>query len=109
MNLWFREARPKPELTKVFQATDHGKLSAKYEIGRIELTRTLALGGGVLNLKHAFDDGVVEIHFNFHHQAAAASEAVERFRGLAEKYRAVAAEILEEVYGLRLREDIDDE
>jgi hypothetical protein len=109
VNLGFREARPKPELTEIFRASDHGQLSAKYEVGRIELTRTLGMDGGVLNLKHAFDDGAVEIHFNFHHQAAAASEAAERFRGLAERYRAVAAGILEEVYGLRVREDTDDE
>lgn len=109
VNLSFREARPKPDLTEIFRATDHGRLASKYEVGRIELVRTLQVEGGALNLKHAFDDGRVEIDFNFHHPATTAAQVAERLRGLTERYRMVAAGILEEVYGLRIREETDDE
>ena len=109
VNFGFLEARPRTALTAVFRASDHKRISEMYEIGRIELTRTLGLDEGVLNLKHVFDDPTVELHFNFHHQSPEAGLAAEGLRGRVQEYRAVAYRILEEAYALRVNEEGKDE
>lgn len=108
VNFGFRDASPGPGLTENFRAPDLVRLGESYEVGRIEISRSLRFDQGVVNLKHVWDEDCVEIHFNYHFPTGTANEALARLRGRSGEYWSAAKAMLDEIYGLQVQEDADD-
>jgi hypothetical protein len=103
VNFGFVEQSPGPEILKLFQLSDLHSLSVNVdEVLRTELVRQLNTKEGVLNLKHAFHDGQVKVHLNFHCDTESPEKAAGFLKGSIHRRREYAVTLLEDVYGLTL-------
>jgi hypothetical protein len=103
MNFGFVEQSPGSEMVKLFQLSDLNSLSPTVdEVLGTELVRQLNTKEGILNLKHAFRNGQVSLHLNFHCDTESPEKAIEYLRDSVLRRRDFAVKLLEDVYGLTL-------
>ncbi len=105
INFSYIEEDPSAKNVEIFKLSDAGILP--YEVEQTEVIRRLKLDDGVLNLKHTFDQKVVRLDFNFHHEASAGSEqVVAKMPGSMLRSHEVARRLIE-LYDFELEKDAD--
>jgi len=105
INFGFVENAPEG-LVPLFNLSDIQKLSDNnYKIGSTEIKRKLKFEQVDLNMTHSFDEGIVRMHLNFHHNSNSTKSASDLLNNLVIKYRDLAQDLLRKVYGLTLEEE----
>jgi hypothetical protein len=101
INFGYREDNPPADLLSLFRFDDIDDVSDfGASIVRSEINRTLHYDQHVINLKHVLADGGVEVHINFHYEAAPASVAGELLQNRTQSTKELAEQLLEQVYNL---------
>jgi hypothetical protein len=107
VNFGFTEETPPPEFVALFQISDATKLAdAGCEIVGTEILRKLNKNDSVLNVKLVHEKTTVRIHMNFHYDVASASDAAEQLKGKLVPNRNTSLELLSQVYGLNVEEEV---
>jgi hypothetical protein len=105
INFGFIEEAP-GELAALYNLSDIDKLSDNnYKIRETEIKRKLEYERGDLNITHSFNEGIVRIHFNFHHPCNSMKSAIELLNNSVIKCKDLAKDFLKKVYGLTLEEE----
>ncbi|MEW6137080.1 MAG: hypothetical protein AB1733_02535 [Thermodesulfobacteriota bacterium] len=106
VNFAFTEADLKSDLAALFRLSDSEQLAAHgYIPMSLSIQRSLRLEEARLNAILTYpEEGALSIRLNFHHDVAAAEEALERLRGHAVRYKKDGLSFLEKVYGLTMEE-----
>lgn len=105
INFGFLEEYPSTTMLELFTLGDQDSLAEHpAEVERIDITRSIRLDRGVLNLKHSLVNDQVEISFNFHHDVATATAASAILRGRANACHQYALNLLTNAYSIPITE-----
>lgn len=106
INFAFNEENLSPDLLSLFETKDQRELSDfGFKLTKTELSRQLKLDDKTINLSHIYQEGILEVKLNFHHDIGSATQANGLLENRVIEYRDMAYSLLNNVYKLTLEED----
>jgi hypothetical protein len=110
INFGFEDQSPSAGLTEIFRMSDAKRLSGfGCAVKQTSISRRIEIDGRALNITHALVDTGVQIHVNFHFDAATADVAVNVLQGQAESCLLLARKFLSSVYDVKIKERDDEQ
>jgi hypothetical protein len=106
INFGFKEDSPETNILSLFDIND---ISALSEYGcllqKTEINRKFIFNDNIINLKHSFENGIAEIHLNYHYNIKSPKEATSILGHQVLTCRDLSYDFLSRIYGLTLEKE----